>query len=447
MKDERQNNIIIKAKREYPPLIKSDIKLTVGILVSNHIKYIRKGLEAVKPLLDAVPSELIVVDTVGPENSDGSLEVVKEYTDKIYHFDWINDFSAARNVAMDHAKGEWFMYFDDDEYFDDVTEFIEFFNSGECDKYYAGVYLTGDYITPELYQKNGAGRMIRRTVNTRFEGYVHEQFNEIFSPVKQFTAFTHHFGYLFETPEQKQAKSERNMQLLEKELKEKGPNARICAQIVGNMLGEDDIEANKKCAEYIRLLEGTDELNKSCGQWMLTAQNRLMVKWENLEGILDMEKKYLEKGLLQETARLVICLQAASIAYCRRDYKMVSDRVKTYFELLDWLNAHPDDKVLQTQFDFPSFMMDQNLFTMTKIGIVAENKLRNFDRAYAYIKKLDFDFCTDFKEMETIMKTTFKGLEDIGPAVEFYRGFYKDEFFEVMELRKYLPGWLADRLK
>ncbi len=109
--------------------IESDIKLTIGILVSNHIKYIRKSLNAIQPLLKAIPSELIVVDTVGPENSDGSLDVVKEYTDKIYHFDWINDFSAARNVALKNAKGEWFMYFDDDEYFDDVTEFIYFFNT------------------------------------------------------------------------------------------------------------------------------------------------------------------------------------------------------------------------------------------------------------------------------------------------------------------------------
>ena len=178
----------------------------------------------------------------------------------------------------------------------------------------------------------------------------------------------------------------------------------------------------------------------------MTVQNRLMMGWGNLEGILDLEKNYLNKGLLQETARLVICLQVATIAYSRGDYKMVSERVKTYFELLDWLNAHPDEKVLQTQFDFPGFMMDQNLFTMTKIGIEAENKLRNFDRAYAYIKKLDFDFCTDFKEIKTIIDDTFTGLEDIGPAVEFYKRFYNDRFFEDPALRKFLPDRIGKRI-
>ena len=68
-------------------LIKSDIKLTIGILVSNNIKHIRNVLEALKPLLNAVSSELIVVDTKG-EETDGSIAVAREYTDKIYPFVW-----------------------------------------------------------------------------------------------------------------------------------------------------------------------------------------------------------------------------------------------------------------------------------------------------------------------------------------------------------------------
>ena len=119
--------------------IKSDIKLTIGLLVSNRIKYIRQVMEALKPLLDAVPSELIAVDTKG-EDSDGSIEVVKEYTDKVYPFTWCNDFAAARNVTFEHARGEWYMYLDDDEVFDDVQEIIDFFLSGEYKNFGAGYY-------------------------------------------------------------------------------------------------------------------------------------------------------------------------------------------------------------------------------------------------------------------------------------------------------------------
>ena len=99
------------------------IKLSIGILVSNQKEYIRKAMEALKPLLEAVPSELIVLDTKG-EEGDGSIEIVRDYTDKVYPFTWCNDFAKARNACLSYATGEWFMYQDDDEWFEDVQEFI-----------------------------------------------------------------------------------------------------------------------------------------------------------------------------------------------------------------------------------------------------------------------------------------------------------------------------------
>ena len=92
-------------------------QLSISILVSNHIDTVRKCLESVKPLLDRLRAELIVVDT---GSTDGSIDVAKEYTDKIIPFVWCNDFSAARNVGLKAAHGEWFLYLDDDEWFDDI---------------------------------------------------------------------------------------------------------------------------------------------------------------------------------------------------------------------------------------------------------------------------------------------------------------------------------------
>ena len=54
---------------------------------------------------------------------------VREYTDNIVSFDWCDDFAAARNAGLEHAKGEWFLYLDDDEWFEDVTTIIDFFQS------------------------------------------------------------------------------------------------------------------------------------------------------------------------------------------------------------------------------------------------------------------------------------------------------------------------------
>ncbi|MBQ7637096.1 MAG: glycosyltransferase [Lachnospiraceae bacterium] len=441
-----QNLIQTINRRGNPEFIKSDIKLTIGMLVSNHIQYFRKGLESIKPLLDAVPSELIIVDTVGPENSDGSLDLAKKYTDKIYHYDWNDNFSEARNVAMDHAKGEWFMYFDDDEYFDDVTEFIDFFKSGECDIYKFGMYYTGDYDTPTHYDKGVAGRMIRRTANTKFVGYVHENFNERFKPTKQFNAFTHHFGYLYQTPEQQRAKMDRNMKLLERELKENGPSAKVCTQIVAQLKGDTPEEANKKCTEYIHALEGTGELENSCGQWLLVASVLLVENWGFIDGVLAIEKNLLEKYKLQETARLVLAHKVASVAYDAQAYDIAADRVKAYFKNLEWLNTHPEERAIQAQLDTSSFMMGDKLYMITMIGAISEFNLKHFEEAYAYIKKINLDYCNDINETKKLREITVLNLEDPKPAKEWYGRFFKEEFFKEPKQRKYLPENVRNKL-
>ena len=106
-----------------------NIVLSIGLLVSNRIGSIEKCLSSLMPLKNTGIAEIIAVDTIGPERSDGSLAIAEKYADKVFHFDWVNDFSAARNATLTPATGEWFMYLDDDEWFDDVSEILDFFKS------------------------------------------------------------------------------------------------------------------------------------------------------------------------------------------------------------------------------------------------------------------------------------------------------------------------------
>ena len=64
------------------------VVLSISLLVSNRIDTIRKCMESIKPILQELPSELIAVDTVEEGKSDGSIEVVREYTEKIIPFTW-----------------------------------------------------------------------------------------------------------------------------------------------------------------------------------------------------------------------------------------------------------------------------------------------------------------------------------------------------------------------
>ncbi len=56
--------------------------------------------------------EIIIVDT---GSTDGTRDVARKFTDKIYDFEWRDDFSAARNFAFSKASCEYRMWLDADD--------------------------------------------------------------------------------------------------------------------------------------------------------------------------------------------------------------------------------------------------------------------------------------------------------------------------------------------
>ena len=82
--------------------------LTACIIVKNEEQFLEESLNSIKKLVD----EIIVVDT---GSTDKTREIARKFTDKIFHFDWINDFSAARNFSLTKATGDWILIIDGDE--------------------------------------------------------------------------------------------------------------------------------------------------------------------------------------------------------------------------------------------------------------------------------------------------------------------------------------------
>ena len=85
------------------------IPISVCIITKNEAENLKKCLEALKPY----PFEIVVTDT-GSE--DNSREIAGQYTDRIYEFEWINDFSAARNFCISHASHNTIFSLDTDEF-------------------------------------------------------------------------------------------------------------------------------------------------------------------------------------------------------------------------------------------------------------------------------------------------------------------------------------------
>lgn len=100
---ERFNSYIITDKKA----------TTLGcyMIVKNEEKTIKNCLDSIAPLCD----EIAVVDT---GSSDKTIEIASQYPNvKTYHFNWVDDFSAARNFAMSKLDTEYTFATDADEEF------------------------------------------------------------------------------------------------------------------------------------------------------------------------------------------------------------------------------------------------------------------------------------------------------------------------------------------
>lgn len=377
-----------------PDWIKSDIKLTIGVLVSNNIRTIRNCMNSLKPILDAVNSELIVVDTVGEENSDGSLAVAKEYTDKIYRFEWCNDFSAARNVCIDHARGEWFLYVDDDEWFDDTKEIIEFFNSGECDNYGQALYYIHNYLTTGGYTQAVVGRFIHRTRRTRFVGIVHERFNEVYAPNKRFNTFAHHSGYAYKNEEEERKHQDRNLPLLRAAFKEEGYTPHICLQMTQELFSRTETleEGYEFCKKSIQVLAHEKKNDKdSKVQWLLVASARyysIQGKYEELRDRIDyMKRTYY----LSELSRLFLAALLIGAAHKEQEYEVVEECVKEYLSNREWLQNHPDEALVQEQLDLSMYYNDETYYKILHIAARCANENEQYELANSYWKMFPWD--------------------------------------------------------
>ena len=102
-----------------------DILLTISLLTSGTRLELTKCIRSLDRLRAVIPCELIITDT-GCDKDHRKL--IEAEADRVLDFTWINDFAAARNVSLEAAKGKWYLYLDDDEWFESTGEIEHFFS-------------------------------------------------------------------------------------------------------------------------------------------------------------------------------------------------------------------------------------------------------------------------------------------------------------------------------
>lgn len=220
--------------------------LTISILISNKYDNVKKCLESVTPILNQVDAELILTDT----GCDAPLRsLLEEYTDHIIDYQWCDNFADARNVGLREAKGEWFLYVDDDEAFDQIEDLVHFFQSGEYKSYVGALYVQRNYLDydGQEYIDHNVSRCFKMSNEAKFIHRVHEAYTGVDEGEKRLlNTFVHHYGYVYASEEERLAKYNRNNPLIVQECEENPDDTRMWYQWV---IGQYDIQNWDKAIE------------------------------------------------------------------------------------------------------------------------------------------------------------------------------------------------------
>lgn len=201
--------------------------ISVCIIMKNEEKYIDECLKRAASL----KWELVVVDT---GSMDRSKEIALKYTDKVFDFEWIKDFSAARNFASQKASNDIIFALDSDEFIEEAdAKAIEKSIIKNKDSILCPLRIN-KFIrdNQEIKQHERISRIYYKSVYY-YEGKIHEQLvrydgknsSHIEAPMTMI-----HVGYEG-TLEQRIQKAQRNADLLLIELEEKGEDPYIRYQL------------------------------------------------------------------------------------------------------------------------------------------------------------------------------------------------------------------------
>ena len=163
------------------------ITISLCMIVKNEENTIERCLESVKDIAD----EIIIVDT---GSTDKTKEITKRFTSQIYDFQWIDDFSAARNFSFSMATKEYVLWLDADDILlhEDLEKFRLLKESlrPSVDSvtmlYNIGFDEYGNVTTS--YRRN---RLVKRNNNFKWIGFVHEYLSVYGNIINSEISITH----------------------------------------------------------------------------------------------------------------------------------------------------------------------------------------------------------------------------------------------------------------
>ncbi|MFW2373045.1 MAG: glycosyltransferase family 2 protein [Gammaproteobacteria bacterium] len=149
-------------------------KISVAIICKNEAVRIRRCLDSV-----SWADEIVVVDS---GSTDGTLKIVREYTDKVYEYhDW-KGFGNQRRIAEDKTSNDWILAIDSDEVVSqelrqEIELAIKQASDNDVFRFNRLTYFCGKFIRHSGWYPDRIVRLYNRHKFRYNDAFVHESVN------------------------------------------------------------------------------------------------------------------------------------------------------------------------------------------------------------------------------------------------------------------------------
>ncbi|MBR3840429.1 MAG: glycosyltransferase family 2 protein [Erysipelotrichales bacterium] len=289
--------------------------LSIGMIVKNEEKHLERCLKALQQFNGKLDYEIVIVDT---GSTDRTVEIAKKYTDKVYFFEWINDFAAARNYGLEKCVGKWFMFLDADEEIVSCDSIVDFLLNPESSKCSAAAIKMKSF-SGSTKNKYGMATLARifKNEDIKFNGKIHETIS-VDEKVKVLDCLVLHYGYVGDMT----IKYQRNDSIIDEMIEEDPINLKwLCYKM-------DSLYYQKKYKKIMKLFEekikSRNNIDNNQISYFYRIMNTIIKMYLDLEKI-DIAKEYF---------------RLASDSF--KDYEIVL--LDFYFSFIDkWNKKNIDD--------------------------------------------------------------------------------------------------------
>ncbi|MGN2369754.1 glycosyltransferase [Clostridium cagae] len=388
------------------------MKLSICMMVKDEEKNLRRCLNSVKPLIEEGIAELIIVDT---GSSDNTVDIVKEYTDKVYFHLWNNDFSSMRNISISYARGEWIFILDADEEVENVEELRKVLLNEKIKDSNTLILEVKNIDT--LKDKDNIAyspstRIFKNDGQFKYIGAVHNQpvYKE---PTYNTKVSLVHYGYILGDKELMDKKFLRTKTILENELKKDPNNVYYLFQlgVSYDMHGDfrEGLEEFKKAYSILKTMSNREIYARV---YVHGAYARCCYANGKYNEVINICKQ----GIEYRDDYIDLYFMMAMAEKHQGDLKEAKKHFLKYFELINNLEISKDLNIILYNINIES--KDNVYYNLSEIYIDA----RDYERAYEFLILIK-----DKIRKSSLMSRVLVRLNDISKLKKYYNKIKEDK--------------------